>query len=76
VFREAIQLLAVGLAAGVVLTLAAGRATAALLYGLAPNDWFSLVTSGLLLTVIALIASYIPARRAAAIDPIATLRAE
>jgi predicted permease len=76
VFAEAILLLAIGLSVGVALSLAAGRAAATLLYGLAPNDWVSLTAAGMLLTIVALMASYLPARRAAAIDPIATLRSE
>jgi putative ABC transport system permease protein len=76
VLREAVLLLAVGLAAGAVLSVWAGRAAAAMLFGLQPHDAVSLLSAGALLAAIALIASYLPARRAAALDPNTTLRNE
>jgi predicted permease len=76
VLREAVLLVGVGLAAGVVIAFWASRAAAALLFGLAPRDPVSLVAAIALLTAIALIASYGPARRAAAIEPMAALRDE
>jgi putative ABC transport system permease protein len=76
VLREAILLLAVGLVAGVVLALWAGRAAATLLFGLQPHDVVSLVAASVLLATITLVASYVPARRAAALDPMAALRDE
>ena len=76
VLREAVLLLAVGLTLGVVLALWAGRAAATLLFGLPPHDAVSLVGAGALLTLIALLASYLPARRAAALNPNLTLRNE
>jgi putative ABC transport system permease protein len=74
VLREAILLLGVGLTAGIVLVLWAGRAAATLLYGLHPYDPVSLLAAAMLLTAIALIASYGPARLAATLDPMAALR--
>jgi putative ABC transport system permease protein len=76
VLREAILLLGAGLTAGVVLALWAGRAAATLLFGLQPNDAVSLVAAIVLLATITLLASYVPARRAAALDPMAALRDE
>jgi putative ABC transport system permease protein len=76
VLREAILLLTIGLAAGVVIALWAGRAATSLLYGLQPTDPLSLSAAALLLAAIALIASYGPARRAAKVEPIVALRAE
>lgn len=76
VLGEAIALLCAGLAAGVLLTLAAGRAAQSLLYGVEPNDLSSIALSGAILAVIGLLASYLPARRAASLDPMTTLREE
>jgi predicted permease len=76
VLGEAILLVGVGLAAGLLIALWAGRAAAALLFGLAPRDPVSLVAAMGLLTLIALLASYGPARRAAAIEPMDALREE
>jgi len=76
VLGEAILLVGVGLAAGLLIALWAGRAAAALLFGLAPRDPGSLLAAMALLTFIALAASYGPARRAAAIEPMAALREE
>lgn len=76
VLREAMLLLTIGLAAGIVLSLWAGQAAATLLYGVKPRDILSLAAASVLLAAIALIASYVPARRAAADDPMAALRTE
>jgi ABC-type antimicrobial peptide transport system permease subunit len=76
VLREAMLLLGVGLTAGVVIALWAGRAAATLLYGLRPYDPLSMVAAIALLTAIALAASYAPARRAAALEPMTALRDE
>jgi predicted permease len=76
VFHEAVLLLGIGLSAGTALALAAGRAASTLLYGLAADDLVSLVGAGTLLAAVAFAASYLPARRAAAVDPITTLRSE
>jgi predicted permease len=76
VLREAMLLLGVGLTAGVLLALWAARAAAALLFGLQPYDPVSMVAAIALLTIIALGASYGPARRAAALEPMVALRDE
>jgi putative ABC transport system permease protein len=76
VLREAVLLLAVGLVTGLVLSWWTGQAAASLLYGVKPRDTASLLGASLLLSVITLTASYVPARRAANGDPSATLRAE
>jgi ABC-type antimicrobial peptide transport system permease subunit len=76
VLREAVLLLGIGLVAGAALSLWAGRAAAALLFGLQPYDTVSLVAASTLLAVIALLSSYVPARRAAGLNPIVTLRSE
>ena len=76
VLREAVLLLSVGLVAGTALALAVGRAASTLLFGLKPYDPVSLAGAIGLLAAIALAASYIPARRAAALEPMAALREE
>jgi predicted permease len=76
VMREACLLLGFGLAAGIGLSLWAGTAAATLLFGLKPHDVVSLTGAAALLALIALLASYIPAKRAAGADPILALRSE
>ncbi|MBV8896165.1 MAG: ABC transporter permease, partial [Acidobacteriaceae bacterium] len=76
VLRESVLLLIFGITAGVALALWSARAAAALLFGLASYDAFSLLAAGALIIVVALSAAYVPARRAAALDPMTTLRNE
>ena len=76
VLKEALLLLSVGVATGVLLSIWVGRAAATLLYGLKPYDPLSLAAASLLLAGIALAASYIPARRAAGLEPMSALRDE
>jgi putative ABC transport system permease protein len=76
VLREAMLLIGIGLAGGALLALWAGKAASTLLFGLAAHDAVSLLAAAVLLTLIALIASYVPARRAAGLNPITTLRNE
>jgi predicted permease len=76
VLREALLLLAFGLTAGVIIALWAGRAASTLLFGLQPYDPVSMLAAVALLAAIALAASYGPARRAAALEPMVALRDE
>jgi predicted permease len=76
VLREAMLLLAVGLSVGIVIALWAGRAAAALLFELKPYDPVSIALAIAVLAAVALAASYGPARRAAALEPMAALREE
>jgi putative ABC transport system permease protein len=73
---QSAKLLAIGLAAGVVLALAAARAVSSLLFGLQPHDAGTLSLAVLLLAAVTVAASYLPARRAAGLEPIAALREE
>jgi ABC-type antimicrobial peptide transport system permease subunit len=76
ILRKAATLLVTGLALGVVLSLAAASAASALLFGLKPRDPATLTRAAAVLAAVALGASYLPARRAAALDPIASLKNE
>jgi predicted permease len=76
VLREALVLLMVGIVAGVVIAIWSGRAAATMLYGLRPYDPVTLAAAVVLLGAIGLAASYAPARRAAALEPMIALRDE
>jgi predicted permease len=76
VLREAAWMTLLGVAVGVAGALALGRVVASLLYGLKSWDPMTFAASALLLILVALGASWIPARRAAGVDPIQALRHE
>jgi len=65
-----------GVAAGVGLSLVSMRLLDALLYRVQPNDPITILTLVVVLIVVTLLASYIPARRATRVDPLNSLRAE
>ncbi|MGC4051341.1 MAG: ABC transporter permease, partial [Paludibaculum sp.] len=69
-------LLLAGLTAGALISLGAGKLIATLLYGLKPGDLRVLGGAALLLCTVTALAAYLPARRAARIDPMAALREE
>lgn len=71
-----LRLAAVGVALGAVLAVATSRVLGSLLYGVNPADPVTFVAITLLVVAIALVASYVPARRALRIEPIEALRAE
>jgi ABC-type antimicrobial peptide transport system permease subunit len=66
----------VGAVVGLVAALASGRLLSSLLVGIAPTDPVALIAAVVVTIAAAALASYLPARRAANIDPIETLRAE
>jgi ABC-type antimicrobial peptide transport system permease subunit len=76
VLREVGALLVAGLTLGLAMTLAGTRLVQSMLYGLTPNDPVTLTGACLLLLMVAAIAGWIPARRAARVDPMASLRHE
>jgi predicted permease len=76
VIRQGMILTLVGCGLGVILALALTRIVSNLLYGVTPTDPLTLALTVLLLGAVALAACYLPARRAARIDPMAALRCE
>jgi putative ABC transport system permease protein len=76
VLLHGLSLSTAGIAIGVAVTLGLGRVLSSLLYGVAPTDLMTLVLSSLVLGGVAMAAAYLPARRAARVDPIVALRAD
>ena len=76
VVRDAMILVAVGLLVGLPLALGLSRYMQSLLFGLKPMDPLSLAGVVLIMTVMALTAAIVPARRASTIDPLTALRYE
>ncbi len=76
VLRQGMKLAGAGLAAGLIAAIALTRFMSALLYGVRPADPATLAAVTLLLGGIALLACYIPARRATRVDPSVALRCE
>jgi predicted permease len=72
--RRGIALTLAGIAVGAVLAIAAMRMAAGLLVGVSPGDPVAIGGAALFLGVIALLASYLPARRATKVDPVVILR--
>jgi putative ABC transport system permease protein len=73
---EAARLTAIGIAIGLALAIALGRGMEAGLLGIVSTDIRMTIALAALLAITALAASYLPARRAAGVDPIIALRAE
>jgi putative ABC transport system permease protein len=76
VMRATMSLVVVGLIAGLGAALATTHLIESLLYGLTPNDPLTIGLAGLLLVTVAALAGYLPARRAARVDPMEALRHE
>jgi ABC-type antimicrobial peptide transport system permease subunit len=74
--RQGVVLTGFGIAAGLILFALVARFLRTLLFGVAPTDWLTLSGASLLLVAIASLASWIPARRTARLDPADVLRAE
>jgi predicted permease len=76
ILRESMLLIIVGLVLGLLASFAATRLISSQLFGISPHDPLTIVGATLMLAAIALIASYLPARRATKIDPMVALRYE
>lgn len=74
ILREGLIVGLAGIALGVAGTLAVGRLLSSLLYELSALDWPTFLSASLLLMGVVLAACYIPARKAAQIDPMVALR--
>jgi len=76
VMGEAVRVAAAGAAAGLAAAFALTRLMSGLLYGVAPTDPATFAAVCAILTMVALAATYLPARRAVRVDPLAALRSE
>jgi len=76
ILREALTLAAIGVAIGLPVALALVRLIRAAFYGLEPHDPITMIGAAVLMIAVAALAAWIPARRAARIDPMVALRYE
>lgn len=74
VLKEGLTLVGGGIAAGLIVALAATRLLASFLYGVSSLDLATFAAIPIVLALVALLASYLPARRAAKVDPMIALR--
>ena len=76
VMQRGLLLTGTGLVIGIAAALALGRVVAGLLYGVTATDPATLLAVTLFLAAVAMLATYLPARRATRVDPMVALRAE
>jgi ABC-type antimicrobial peptide transport system permease subunit len=76
VLKDAMILTAAGLLIGALAAVFSARVIGTQLYGVTPTDPLTYVTIAALLLIVAVVATLVPARRAARVDPIVALRAE
>jgi putative ABC transport system permease protein len=76
VMRQAATLIVLGIALGVAGALVLGKSLTGLLFGVRPADPTTFAVVVLIVSCVALVASYIPARRAMSVDPMTSLRCE
>jgi ABC-type antimicrobial peptide transport system permease subunit len=76
VMRESMILVAIGVAAGLAIAVGASRFVEALLFGLAPRDFSTMLLAIVVMILVSAFAGYLPARRASRVDPMIALRYE
>jgi putative ABC transport system permease protein len=76
VVGKGMVLAVVGTAIGLIASLALTRLLRSLLFEVTPTDWLTFVVVSAVLLAVALLACYIPARRATKVDPLVALRYE
>jgi ABC-type antimicrobial peptide transport system permease subunit len=76
VVGQNLRIVALGLGAGLLTAIPATRLLRGLLYQVGPNDPATFVGIGAMLAAVAIVASYVPARRGTQVDPVVTLKAE
>jgi putative ABC transport system permease protein len=76
VLRQAAKLVGIGICLGLVAAILLARSIASLLYGVTPFDTATFLSVPLLVAMVALLASYLPARRVMRVDPVVALRYE
>jgi predicted permease len=76
ILRETLYLVVAGLVIGVPAALIGARLVAAQLFGMRPTDPLTLMAAAVVLTLVALLAGYLPARRASRVNPLNALRYE
>ena len=76
IMREGSIMLVSGVALGLLLAVATAKILSGILYGVGPLDPIAFTVAPLVLTIAALIATWLPARRATQVDPVQALRAE
>jgi predicted permease len=76
VLKDNLATVLVGVSIGVVAALLSGRLISAWLFGVGSSDPFTIVGAALLMTLVATLSAFVPARRASKVDPMAALRYE
>jgi putative ABC transport system permease protein len=76
VLGHGLALTLIGISIGLLVSLAVGRVLSSLLFEVNPTDGASFAATAVILSAAALVACYVPARRAASVDPTEALRAE